>query len=512
MKNLSIFCLLALASFFIFDNAFAATDDEIKIRYAGTVVAEDLEFETRWWYVEPQTQKRYPLKDGLGITRLLKKFGQGIHDYELNNIATDINSQNIDYKLTHQWRGQFLTQIDAHGEAWYINPLDNYRYKIDNGQQGLETLKDLALDISADKLKLIPIVDDDQFIPLENLSFDFSQYWQAWDVLKKYYYQADKLTDQDLFYGSLAGLANSLDDPYTQFFSPADNTDFTNRLEGSLEGIGAMVDLMNGIIVVISPLENSPAQVAGLQSEDHIIAVNGQDLTGATLDDSVSLIKGPANTKVTLTIYRPTTDQTFDLIITRAKIDMPLVTGEKLDNNIAYFKINMFSLGMKSEFDQIQKEIIDQNTTGVIVDLRNNPGGYTGEAIDLAEDWLKKGQMIFREKHPNHTFEYSSYTEVDIDLPTIILVNNGTASASEIFTSALQEHGLATVVGQTTFGKGTGQTINNFPDGSMLKYTIFEWFTPNDISLENRGVKPDYIIKNNQYIDHQLKKAQQLLN
>ena len=512
MKKLSLIFLMALASFFIFDNVQAASNDEIKTRYTGTVLAENLEFETRWWYVEPQSQERYPLKDGLSVTRLLKKFGQGMHDAELNKIPINIDSQNVDYELTHQSRGHFMVQLDANGEAWYINPLDNYRYKIDNGQQGLEILKDLALDISADKLKLIPIVDDNQFMPLEKLDFDFSQYWQTWDVLKKYYYQAETITAQNLFYGSLEGLANSLNDPYTQFFSPADNTDFTNRLEGSVEGIGAMVDLMNGQVVVISPLENSPAKTAGLQPEDQILAVDGQSLDGLALDDSVSLIKGPANTDVVLTIYRKITDQTFDLTITRAKIDMPLVTGEKLDNNIAYFKINMFSLGMKSEFDQIQKEIIDQDTTGVIVDLRNNPGGYTGEAIDLANDWLEDGQIIFREKHPNYTFEYSSYTDVDIDLPTIILVNNGTASASEIFTSALQEHNIATVVGQTTFGKGTGQTINNFPDGSMLKYTIFEWLTPNNISLEDKGVTPDYIIENNQYIDQQLKKAKQLLN
>jgi len=489
----------------------AVDADTLKSRYAGSIVVEDTGFAKQYWYVEPKSQERYLLKDGVSVSRLLKTFATGIKNNDLNKIATSTASVNVDYQLTAQMRGQLLLQVEEDGQAWYLNPLDNYRYKIDNGFKGLKTLKNLALEIKPGKLAVIPIVDNLNFEPLTNNNPNFPMYWEIQNILKDDYYKAEEVNNKQLFYGSLEGMVQSLGDPYTEFFSPQQKKEFDNQMQGSLEGIGAMVEQLNKTVVIISPLSGSPAEKVGLQPQDQILEANHIDLRGLTLDDSISLIKGPSGTEVLLKIYRPATQETFEVSIIREKINIPLVIGKKLDNNIAYFKISMFSLDLKASFEKIKNNTIDENTKGIIIDLRNNPGGYSSAAIDLADYWLPAGELILQEKYPDLLYQFSSRLDQEIKLPTVILVNNGTASSAEIFTSALSEHNLAKIVGQTTFGKGTGQTLLSFADGSALKYTVFEWLTPNGISLEENGITPDYLLENNSIQDQQLEKAKELL-
>lgn len=517
MKKYFIFALFFLGLVVFAQNVKAATivigwnAEDIKARYSGSVLVENDGFDKHYWYVNPEDKERYLLKDGKSVSQLLKTFGTGIHDKDLEKIASNENSANADYNLSHKMRGQILLQVESDGQAWYINPLDDFRYHIANGKNGFDTLKSLAIEISEEKLKVIPISKNKYFSAVKNNEIDFDMYWSVIETLKDSYYKPEAVNDKNLFYGSLKGLAQSLNDPYTEFFTPTAKNDFDNRLEGSVEGIGAMVDTRNGILEIISPLEGSPAQKAKLLPADQVWFVDGVDIRGYYLDDATALIKGEAGTEVLLQIYRPSTAEIFEIKIIREKISVPNVAGKELDGNIAYIKINMFSLNLKNEFSKVKSEVINNYTKGLIIDLRNNPGGYTNSATALADYWLSEDEVIFKEKYPTSLNVYTATGGQEINLPTIILVNNGTASAAEIFSAALSENSLAKIVGTQTFGKGTGQSLANFPEGSALKYTIFEWLTPESKSIEKNGLTPEFVIDNSNQTDLQLQKALELI-
>ncbi|MDD5749507.1 MAG: S41 family peptidase [Patescibacteria group bacterium] len=512
-KFLFIFSLFFSCLFIQTAQANSPSDyQEIKNRYSGSVVVCDEGFDKSYWYIVPIKAEKFPLENTVDLNSLLNLFAQGIHNKDLEKISSKEALTNIDYQLTHKFRGRFLLQTEEKGEAWYINPLDNQRYYISNNTQGLETLKNLAIDISRDKLEIFTLSEAKDSISVSKKEFEFFRYFEVFDLLKNRYYQPDLVNEKELFYGSLQGMAQSLGDPYTEFFTPSAKKDFDNSLEGTLEGIGVMIDTREGILEIISPLENSPAIKAGLKAKDQILTVDGIDIYGYHLEDSVNLIKGPAGTEVLLNIYRPSSRENFSLKITREKINLESISGQELENNIIYFKINRFDLNLKSEFENIKKELLKPNSRGVIIDLRNNPGGYSQAALDLADYWLPKNVTVVQEKYPDSLYLYNSRQEQKINLPTVILVNQGTASASEIFAAALSEHGVAKIIGQETFGKGTGQMLFNFPDQSALKFTIFEWLTPNGQSLEKNGLVPDLIIENqDDDFDKQLEKAIEIL-
>jgi carboxyl-terminal processing protease len=513
-----LFAFVALVAVFVYaQDAKAVTivegpnAEKTLERYAGSIVVQTTEFGHYYWYVDKNTQTRYYLEDGQDVSRVMRLLAEGISNYNLDKIATSANDKNADYNLTHKMRGKFLLQVEKNGEAWYVNPLDNYIYSIPTGKEGFKILKTMAIDIDDVRLNFIPIAENTDIDRPQKEAIDFDRYWTIWNTLKTDYYKPDQVEDLDLFYGSLQGMADAIDDPYTTFFTPRKKTDFFNNIEGSLEGIGAMVDVKDNRLFIIAPLDDTPAKAAGLMPEDQVIQVDDTNIEGFSLDDAVNLIKGPAGTDVLLKIYRPTTQEIFDVIITRAKIEIPTITGQNLGNNIAYFKINTFALDLPTKFSEIKNDYINNNTKGVIIDLRNNPGGYTSAAIQLADYWLEPGELILREKWPDQTYQYTASSAEDVSLPTIVLVNNGTASAAEIFTSALSENFRAESVGINTIGKGTGQTVHNFPDGSALKFTVFEWLTPDGHSIQDNGLTPDYIIENTLTEDLQLEKAKNLL-
>jgi len=344
MKKLFTFLIVFCAVFFYAQNSQAATiiigwDPEVtKERYAGSILVEDTDFDKNYWYIDPETHERYSLEDGIDVSRLLKTFGVGIHNKDLESIAIDSSSTDIDYELSYKKRGQFLLQVEENGEAWYVNPLDNRRHLIQNGKKGLDTLKALAIDMSSSKLKIFPVTENKNFIETDKDEFDFENYWELYRLLQNNYYQADKADDKTLFYGSLKGMADSLEDPYTEFFTPKDSSAFKKKLSGgsSVQGIGAMVETLEDVLMIISPLNGSPAQKAGLQAQDQIWIVDDVDIRGFTLDDAVALIKGEAGTTVILEIYRPSTNETFKVSIIREEINLPNVESKKLDNNIGF--------------------------------------------------------------------------------------------------------------------------------------------------------------------------------
>lgn len=512
--KLLFFVFIFTSVLLIYTNAAQASPenkDIFKSRFSGSIVMEDRHFDTLYWYIDPQAQEKYLLKDGVTLSRLIKNISIGISNENLNKLPSIDTENNVDWNITNRLKGQFLLQVENNGQVWYLNPLDQKTYKIANGKDGLDTLKNLALELDTEQLSLFETNDNLKTKITAMPEVDFSIYWDVWNRLKMDHLNSASSTDIERFYDSLKGMTEGMNDPYTQFFTPQNNELFQGSLDGSIEGIGAIVDVVDGIFTIVSPLKDSPAEKAGLQANDQVLSVDGVDIRNFKIDDSIYLVRGPKGTTVKLEIHRPKTKKTFFVSVKRDVIDIPFVEYEKLENNIAYIKINMFSDDMIDEFDIAKEAVIDNKTKGIIIDLRNNPGGYTSIVRKLSDFWLSPGDKIYSEKYSNYSHIYTAYSKPEINMPTIILTNQGTASASEIFTAALREHGLAQVVGDTTFGKGTGQALENFSDGSALKYTVFEWLTPMNNSIQDVGIKPDYFVENNEKSDLQLLKAQNLL-
>lgn len=485
--------------------------EQLKNLYAGSMVMTDDSYNQNYYYIDPVKKEKYYLNASTAVAKLISAQGTGISETNFKKLPQSKDSKNVDFALVNKLRGKFLLKTQSDNSAWYLNPLDNLLYAVERNDKGFTTLKNLAILIAPENLQVFASPNDSKFKKNSTDAINFNQYFQIKNLLKNEYYQPEKLSDQDLFYGSLSGLAATPKDPYTLFFSPQNKTDFINKLEGSVEGIGAYVDIKNGRFTIISPLDDSPAMRAGLEPNDQVLMVDNIDISGYLLDDAVSLIKGPSGTTVKLKIYRPSQDKTTEISIVREKINLPTIISKKLENNVAYIKINTFSQDLPEKFAAEQKKVIDNNTRGIILDLRNNPGGYTDSATSVADYWLGEGQIVLQEKFKDRIESYTATDGKIFNQATIVLINDGSASASEILALALQKNKAAQIVGQNSFGKGTGQSLINFADGSALKMTIFEWFAPDGTSINSVGIKPDYILTNEGDLDQQLIKAQKLL-
>jgi carboxyl-terminal processing protease len=325
---------------------------------------------------------------------------------------------------------------------------------------------------------------------------DFNLYWEVWDALKSKYVDKDKLNEKKMFYGSLAGLASSLGDPYTVFFDPKDSQTFSDDLSGTFEGIGAEVGVRNNLITVIAPIADMPAEKAGIRAGDIIVAVNGSSTQNMTADEAVDKIRGPKDTKVTLEILHAKDKVTQNITITRDTIYVKSVKTEMRSDKIFVVTVSNFNDDTSRLFNDAVSEVVKDKPKGLIVDLRNNPGGFLDSAVDLASEWVKSGNVVVSEKSTN-TDENNSYKSSGIqhlkDIPTVVLVDGGSASASEIFAGALKDYGLAKIVGEKTFGKGSVQQLESLSDGSMVKITVAKWYTPNNYSIDEQGITPDII-------------------
>ncbi|MFZ2804429.1 MAG: S41 family peptidase [Patescibacteria group bacterium] len=357
---------------------------------------------------------------------------------------------------------------------------------------------------------------------------DFKEFWDLWQELKSNYYQ-QPVSDKTLFYGAMSGLASSLGDPYTVFFDPTNAQDFNDQLQGKLSGIGAEVGEKDGQLEIIAPLPDTPAEKAGLMAGDLILDIDKKDTTNMSVDEAVSLIRGNASTTVTLTIGRikTATDaqgkakqtlDTKDYTITRANITVKSVSTKYLNNGtIAQITISGFDEDTSDSFKQAVTDALSKNVKGVVLDLRNDPGGYLDKATAVAGEWVGDQIVVSEKQQDKITDQYHGTGDARLkDMPTVVLVNAGSASASEIVTGALQDYGLATVVGTQTFGKGSVQNLNDFPDGSAVKITIAEWVTPKGRSINKVGLTPDVKVDRteddyNANRDPQLDKALQIL-
>jgi carboxyl-terminal processing protease len=347
---------------------------------------------------------------------------------------------------------------------------------------------------------------------------DFKLFWQVWDMLKDSYVKKDTLTEKQLFYGALSGMVAAAGDPYTVFMDPELSDEFESGLTGSFDGIGAEISIKDEIVTVVAPLPGTPAEKAGLLPGDKIYAINGTSTMGMSVDQAVSLIRGPKGTEVKLTIFRDGADGAKEVSVIRDTIVIKSVNLSYVDDGkIALVKISSFDDNTKELFDQAVLDIIKKNPKGVILDLRNNPGGYLETAIDVSSEWVEDGAVVSERFSNGETRSYEARGSARLKgYETVILINEGSASASEIVAGALRDYGKASLVGQKSFGKGSVQTLEELEDGSSVKITIAEWLTPKGNNINSEGVKPDHEVELNQEDfdankDPQLDKAVQII-
>jgi len=322
---------------------------------------------------------------------------------------------------------------------------------------------------------------------------DFNLFWDVWDILVEKHVEKDSITEKTLFYGALKGLTSSVGDPYTVFMNPKVTKDFNNDLAGTFEGIGAEIGIKNDVLTIVAPLPDMPAEKAGLMSGDKVFAIDSESTVGISIDEAVNRIRGEKGTDVVLTIFRKGDDMTQDITITRGKIVVSSVRTEKRDDGVYVVKITNFNQDTKGNFDKAINEIINLDPEGIILDLRNNPGGFLDTAIEMASEWVEDGVVVSEKFSDDTKKEYLARPRPRLkDFKTVVLVNQGSASASEIVAGALQDYDLATLVGNQTFGKGSVQTLEPLSDGSSLKVTVAKWLTPKGRSINDEGISPDY--------------------
>jgi carboxyl-terminal processing protease len=326
---------------------------------------------------------------------------------------------------------------------------------------------------------------------------EFQLMGEAWSVIHRVYVDRAALKPETLTYGAIDGIVDALGDTgHSRFLTPQmvrQQHDFT---VGEFEGIGAYIEMKDGHVVIAAPMDNSPAQRAGLRPGDVILKVDGENIANRRLDEVVGHILGPVGTQVTLTILDPRTGNTRDVTLERAKITIDNVTWQRLPGTtIAHVRIVAFSKGATQDLVETLAEIQRQELTGVILDLRSDPGGLLGEAVETASQFLEGGNVLLEKDVQGQITSVPVQSGGRaVDVPMVVLVDQGTASAAEIVTGALQDAGRATVVGETTFGTGT--VLQEFPlsDGSVLLLAVQEWLTPNGRVIWHQGLEPDVAV------------------
>lgn len=320
----------------------------------------------------------------------------------------------------------------------------------------------------------------------------------AWAILQERYYDVKKLDRREMEYAAVKGFVAGINDAYTLFMTPEESKQFEEELEGELEGIGAELEVKEGKLVIVTPLKSSPAEEAGLKPGDIIYKIDGDLAENMALMSAVKRIRGKKGTTVTLTIIREATMKPFDVKIVRRAIVIDSVTMKKLDGDIFHISINQFNDHTKPEFSNAVQRILLERAKGLILDLRGNGGGYLDISVDILSEFIageKTGAVIKkRNGADNETVKTNGNARLP-DIPLVVLVNKGSASASEIVAGAIQDYKRGVVMGEKTFGKGSVQELNKLPDGATLRLTIAEWLTPFDRGVNEIGIVPDKIVE-----------------
>lgn len=332
--------------------------------------------------------------------------------------------------------------------------------------------------------------------PFGALNFlNFVKFGAGVKALKSYYYE--DLESEKLVDGALLGVTYSTEDPYTLYMNKEEAESFLENIEsGDYAGVGLYIasDAETGNITVISPLSGSPAEEAGIVSGDQILEVDGETIEGRSIDQVAADMKGEEGTKVKLKILKAVSGETVEVIITRAIIQRETVVSKMADDKTGYMQITQFGINTYSEFCEQFNSLVEQKMQQLVIDLRNNPGGYMEIAVEIADVFVDKGEIVYTLNKDGNKRDYMA-TEGKTKVDMVVLTNGGTASASEVLVGALRDYKLATIVGEKTFGKGVTQIPYEFWDGSIMKITDSRYYTPSGICIDKEGIEPDIEVK-----------------
>ncbi|MDP3995781.1 MAG: S41 family peptidase [bacterium] len=401
----------------------------------------------------------------------------------------------------------FIAGIVWYNRLWYINPM------VKNLKQNfvfffliLVILSAFGLGTWFGRSQVVCEVCQPSHVNL-------SLFWEAWEMLEEKYVDRGNLDIQGMIYGAISGMVKSLDDPYTVFLPPEDTKRFIEDVKGSFEGVGMEIDVRAGQLQVVAPLEGTPAKEAGLKAGDKILAVNGESTADITIYEAVNLIRGPRGTEVVLTIAREDWKETKDITIVRGLIEIPSLTLDIREDKIAHLRLFNFSEKAAYDFREAAISILESDAEGIIFDLRNNPGGYLEVAQDIAGWFLEKDEIVAIEEFGGGERElYKAQGNAQlVSYPTVVLINEGSASASEILAGCLRDNRGVKLIGKKSFGKGTVQQLEKLSDGSSLKITIAKWLTPKEILITGQGLEPDVALEASEEGDSQLDKAIEIL-
>lgn len=324
---------------------------------------------------------------------------------------------------------------------------------------------------------------------------DFSLFWKVWGDLSAKYVDKSKLDTQKMVYGAIKGMVDAVGDPYTTFLEPETSKKFQEEISGVFGGVGMEIGVKDDVLTVIAPLPDTPAAKAGIKAGDKILEIDGESTQGLAAETAVTKIRGKVGTKVVIVIVG-SDGKPREVTLTRDRIKVPTVVWKMIEQDgkrIAYMQVYQFNENVDSAFDKATQEILRSNAQGLIVDVRNNPGGLLDSAINLAGYWVDKGDIVVSEVFGDGTRNdmRSDGNSTLANLPTVFLVNGGSASASEILAGAVHDQKGIRLIGEKTYGKGSVQELDKFSDGSSLKVTIAKWFTPDGINISEKGIEPN---------------------
>lgn len=353
---------------------------------------------------------------------------------------------------------------------------------------------------------------------------DMATFWRTWNILNEKFVSASStkiVSDQDKLYGAISGMVESLGDPYTVFLTPQEKTKFDESIEGTFDGVGMEVGIRDEVLTVVSPLKNSPAEKAGIEKGDIIISIDGKDSLNMKVEEAVSLIRGPRGTTVLIKLLKKDVKEPVEIKVVRDKIIVPTLETEMI-NDVFVIKLYSFGANARAEFKDAMLQFSKSKKTKLILDMRGNPGGYLDAAVDISSWFLPSGKAIVTEdfggKGEQKVFRSKGYPLIDLSkLKMVVLIDEGSASASEIVAGALSEHDVAQLVGTKSFGKGSVQELIDITKDTALKVTIARWLTPDGNSISAGGLTPDVEVKFDAELfkkhdkDTQLQKALELL-
>jgi len=349
---------------------------------------------------------------------------------------------------------------------------------------------------------------------------DFFPFWKVWNTINEKYPKSDEVTDQSRIYGAISGLIGSLDDPYSVFFNPEETKTFEEEIAGNFIGIGMEVGMKNKILTVIAPLKGTPAYKANIKSGDKILKIDETSTSDLSIEKAIKLIRGEKGTAVTLTVLREGNEDPMEIKIERDTINIPTLDTELRKDGIFVIKLYSFSANSVNLFRNAIKQFVESRSGKLLLDLRGNPGGYLDSAINISSWFLPSGKTIVTEDYGDskkpEVFRSKGYNIFNDNLKFVILIDNGSASASEIVAGAMQSHGRATLVGTQSFGKGSVQEVVDITPDTILKITVANWLTPNGTSISEKGLIPDYLVEitkknSEEKKDPQLEKAVEIL-